>query len=218
MDNIDVTAGHVQIFTPFILSVNLVSSSQMHPYKRHYVRMASYDRWAFQQLFGKLDASISDEHYHANSDLFFRSIHGTLVHLLLSSRLWNARLTLPSSNPLLEKEYPFDVNSYWSRPAHQWEAAVADRKEVYKRILAECDRWIDYVDQLDPEALMQEESFSYLDTDGNRVDRNRSVALDHIFNHNTHHRGQITSVMTRYGGCDATPILDISLMPAELSS
>ncbi|CAF3601023.1 unnamed protein product [Rotaria sp. Silwood1] len=47
--------------------------------------MATYNRWAFQQLYNKLDKHISNEHYHADNGLYFRSIHGTLVHLLLSS-------------------------------------------------------------------------------------------------------------------------------------
>ena len=180
--------------------------------------MAIYDRWAFRQLFNKLDEFVSTDQYHADNDLFFRSIHGTLVHLLLSSRLWYARLTGPSSNPLHDDQYPLKVNSYWSRPAEAWEEAVANRKEVYERIIAECDRWISYVNQLDPEFLMNEESCNYLDMGSNRIERNRAEALDHIFNHNTHHRGQITSILTRYGGRNAAPVIDLSMMPAELLS
>jgi uncharacterized damage-inducible protein DinB len=177
--------------------------------------MAIYNRWAFRQVYSKLDEHISDENYHADSGLFFRSIHGTLVHLLLSSKIWYAHLAASSSNPLHDGQYPHELNSYWSRSANEWEQAVTDRKDLSQRIFIECDRWIDYVKQLNPESLMTEETFTYLDTKGNQHERNRTEALDHVFNHNTHHRGQITAAFTKYGGRDASPVLDLIAMPKD---
>jgi uncharacterized damage-inducible protein DinB len=187
----------------------------MNAYKQHFLRMAIYNRWAYRQLYSKLDEHISDENYHADGGLFFRSIHGTLVHLLLSSKLWYARLTTPSSVPLHDEQYPYEINSYWSRSSNEWEQAVTDRKELSQRIFIECDRWIDYVKQLNSESLMGEETFTYFNTKGDKYERNRAEALDHIFNHNTHHRGQITAVMTKYGGRDASPVLDLVAMPKD---
>jgi len=187
----------------------------MNAYKQHFLRMAIYNRWAFRELYSKLDEHISDENYHADSGLFFRSIHGTLVHLLLSSKVWYARLTTPSSFPLHDEQYPYEINSYWSRSANEWEQAVTDRKDLKQRIIIECDRWIDYIKQLNSESLMIEETFTYFNTKGNKYERNRAEALDHIFNHNTHHRGQITAALTKYGGRDASPALDLVAMPKD---
>ncbi|CAF3441561.1 unnamed protein product [Rotaria sp. Silwood1] len=184
----------------------------MNAYKQHFIRMAIYNRWAFQQLYDKLDKHISNENYYADNDLYFRSIHGTLVHLLLSSKLWYSRLTSSSSNPLEDEKYPYEINSYWSRSANEWEQAIQDREDVYNQIIIECDRWIDYVKELNSESLMAEEKFQYIDTEGNKQERNRAEALDHIFNHNTHHRGQITAIITKYAGQDGSPVLDLSAM------
>ncbi|CAF1475548.1 unnamed protein product, partial [Rotaria sordida] len=123
--------------------------------------MAIYNRWAFRQLYNKLEEHIFDENYRANSGLFFRSIHGTVVHLLLST--------------------------------NEWVQAITDRKDLYQPIFIECDRWIDYIKELNLESLMMEETFPYFDTKGMKIERNRAEALDHMFNHNTHHRGQITA-------------------------
>ncbi|CAF2985009.1 unnamed protein product [Rotaria sp. Silwood2] len=177
--------------------------------------MAIYNRWAFQQLYNKLDKYISNEMYNADNGLYFRSIHGTLVHIVLASKLWYARLANSSSYSLNDEKYPYEINSYWSRSANEWEQAILDRKNLYYDVLSECDRWIDYIEQLDSESLMTEETFSYFDTEGNKTERNRSEALDHVFNHTTHHRGQITAIITKYSGQEASPILDLSAMPTN---
>lgn len=187
----------------------------MNAYKQHFVSMAIHNRWAFRELHDCLERNISDEQYRADNGLYFRSIHGTLVHLLISSRLWHDRHASSPSYPLREARYPCDITSYWSRPPHEWEQAMTDRQELWQRIFVECDLWIDYVKQLDADALMNEETISYFDTDGNRQERNRAETLDHVFNHNTHHRGQITAIITKYGGQEASPVLDISALPRD---
>jgi uncharacterized damage-inducible protein DinB len=118
----------------------------MNAYKQHFVRLAVYNRWASRQLLNKLDEYITDVDYRADSGLFFRSIHGTLVHLLLSSRLWYARLNLTSSCPLDDGRLPFELDSYWSRSTTDWEQAVNDRHELSCQLLLECDGLIMYVD------------------------------------------------------------------------
>jgi uncharacterized damage-inducible protein DinB len=173
--------------------------------------MAVYNRWAFRQMYSKLNEHISDENYRADSGLFFRSIHGTLVHLLLSSKIWYARFTYP----IHDEQYPHELNSYWSRSPNEWEEAVTDRQDLQQRIFIECDRWIDFIKQLNSESLMTEQTLKHLDTKGEKQERDYTTALDHIFNHNTHHRGQITAAMTKYGGQDASPVLDLVAMPKD---
>ena len=59
---------------------------------------ARYNRWMNDKLFG-LAATLSDEARKRDSGAFFKSIHGTLNHLLLADRVWLGRfngLTLPN--------------------------------------------------------------------------------------------------------------------------
>ncbi|CAF2472727.1 unnamed protein product [Rotaria sp. Silwood2] len=60
-----------------------------------------------------------------------------------------------------------------------------------------------------------EETFPYFDTKGMKIERNCAEALNHIFNHNTHHRGQITAAITKHGGYDASSVLDLVAMPKD---
>ncbi|CAF1283788.1 unnamed protein product [Rotaria magnacalcarata] len=71
--------------------------------------MAFYNRWAFRQLYSTLDNHISDENCYADNGLDFRSIHGTLVHLLLSSKLWYNRLTATISHSIQDEKYPMKL-------------------------------------------------------------------------------------------------------------
>lgn len=187
----------------------------MNPYKQHFLRLAVYNRWAYRQLYDKLDEFISDENYRADSGLFFRSIHGTLVHLLLSNRLWHSRLVKSSAQPLDNGKYPHEINSYWARSPEEWEAAVSDRKDLQEQVMNECNRWINYVKELNENSLMNEETIEFVDTKKNPHVRSLTELLDHIFNHNTHHRGQVTAAITKYGGQKASPVLDLFAMPKD---
>ncbi|CAM4800904.1 unnamed protein product [Rotaria magnacalcarata] len=127
--------------------------------------MAFYNRWAFRQLYSTLDNHISDENCYADNGLDFRSIHGTLVHLLLSSKLWYNRLTATISHSIQDEKYPM------------------------KLIL------IGLVQQMNG------------NTQSPIHERNRGEASGHVFNHTTHHRGQITAIITKYVGT----IFDMSI-------
>ena len=41
------------------------------------------------------------------------------------------------------------------------------------------------------------------------VEQPRADALAHLFNHQTHHRGQAHALVTRFGGAGAGPVLDL---------
>ena len=52
--------------------------------------LARYNRWMNQRLYA-LCAELSDAERREDHGAFFRSIHGTLNHLLLADRIWLAR-------------------------------------------------------------------------------------------------------------------------------
>ena len=60
--------------------------------KNHLCTLADYHVWAFEMLYGAL-VSMRGEQYEADAGLFFRSVHGTLNHLLLADRVWFGRFT-----------------------------------------------------------------------------------------------------------------------------
>lgn len=149
--------------------------------------MARYHRWAQNVLAGTV-RRVDEDDYRRDLDLFFESLHGTLNHILLVDRLWYARCTGGDFSPDgLDEELE------------------TDRERLLEKIDDACRRWIDHVDELDEERLSA--PLIYHNTRGVRRELERGFALLHVFNHGTHHRGQISAGLTRLG--HEAPAMDL---------
>src|SRR5213083_2256125 len=60
--------------------------------KAHFVEFAHYNQWSNRRLY-EAAASLADVDYRADRGAFFRSVHGTLNHLLVTDRIWMRRFT-----------------------------------------------------------------------------------------------------------------------------
>jgi len=63
-----------------------------------YRMFAGYNAWCNERLFDA-SARVSDADYRANRGVFFKSLHGTLNHLLVGDRIWMRRFTGDGENP-----------------------------------------------------------------------------------------------------------------------
>lgn len=146
---------------------------------QHLTLMSSYHQWVYKTLFDALEA-VDDEAYYAESGLFFGSIHGTLNHLLLAELVWFHRLhgrTMEITG--LDQEL------------------YTERQALQEALLEQAQAWSELLASLPPEQLGA--TFSYTNTRGEPLSGVRWKILTHIFNHGTHHRGQITAAMTHLG-------------------
>ena len=66
--------------------------------KAHFERLAAYNRWANARLYEAAFA-LSDADYRRDVGALFKSMHGTLNHLLLTDRIWLKRLTGEGDHP-----------------------------------------------------------------------------------------------------------------------
>ena len=155
--------------------------------RRHCELMAEYHRWAYATLCTALD-HLDEERYRLDCGLYFRSIHGTLNHLLLVDHLWYGRLT----------GEPFPMRTL----ADEIET---DRAALQARLLARGPVWRQYLASLDDEVLAGIAEFAKLD--GTTARLPRASCMLHVFNHGTHHRGQVSAAMTQFGG--EAPALDL---------
>ena len=133
-------------------------------------QLAAYNRWANARPYGAA-LDLSDQAYRLHIGVFFGSLHGTLNHLLLTDRLWLKRLTG-------EGEHPNQLNVI----------LYEDRAELTRARMAEDDRLIAVVEKYDEAALAT--LHSYKTTSGMPQSQVLSDILLHLFNHQTHHRGQ----------------------------
>jgi len=148
--------------------------------KQHFAMMAAYNAWANRRVY-EAAALLDDEAYRRDTGAFFKSLHGTLNHLLAADRIWMKRFTG-------EGDAPAALDSI----LHDTLPALTLAREAEDR------RIVDWVDGLSREALAGR--FTYMTvTDLRTVSQRLSPALAHLFNHQTHHRGQAHTILTSLG-------------------
>jgi uncharacterized damage-inducible protein DinB len=135
-----------------------------------FLELAAYNSWANARLY-EAAIALPEELYRADVGVFFRSLHGTLNHLLLTDRLWLTRLTGVGEQPKRLDELLYD-----------------DRLELARARLAEDARLRAVVNSYDEAALSR--PHAYQTTSGKPQEQPLSDILLHLFNHQTHHRGQ----------------------------
>ena len=155
--------------------------------------LARFNRWVNGQLFASV-ARLDDTAYRKDRKAFFGSIHNTLNHLLVVDRLWTSRIKRVEHGITSLKQIMFD----------DFAALRTDRG-------IEGDRLIELVDGLSDEQLASSVTYRRIAGGGdNRMRCDR--ALITLFNHQTHHRGQITCMLTQAGidpgGLDVIDFLD----------
>lgn len=142
--------------------------------------MARYNTWMNAKLYSCC-ASLSDEQRKRDLGAFFGSIHGTLNHLLLADRIWMGRFT----------GEPFTAGSLRDE-------LYADFDELRSARVAEDARIERWVATLTPAAVAGELRYQSIVNPQPRV-YPLWFALTHFFNHQTHHRGQVTTLLMQLG-------------------
>jgi len=158
--------------------------------------LAQYNIWATQRLCESLKV-VSDDDFNKDVGLYFKSIVGTLNHLLLGEHyLWYSRFKQGVS------------------PAIALNTMIQTGKTLLLDELQEKSKnWIEFLEQLDEKTLNAD--LTYKRVSGQQLTLPYAATLMHVFNHGTHHRGQITAAMTGLGY--ACPELDLVYMLAEQS-
>ena len=159
--------------------------------KAHFVMMANYNKWANARVY-KMAGALPDVDYRRDVGAYFKSLHGTLNHLLVADRIWMHRLTGVG-------EHPARLNAIISDdlPTLSIARAVED-----KRIQ-------EYIQTLDESSLDQ--AVRYRTLSGVAQEQRLRDILAHVFNHETHHRGQAHAILTILGVAEPEP-LDLLIM------
>jgi uncharacterized damage-inducible protein DinB len=158
--------------------------------------MARYNRWMNERLY-ELCAGIADAERRADRGAFFRSIHGTLDHIVYADLAFLSRFTgdPPDVPPLGQELY----------------ADFAELRSVRKAVDA---RLIDWTAKLSAEWLAA--PFTYTSkVDGATRTLPTWVLVTHLFNHQTHHRGQLTTLLSQLGYDPG--VTDLPFMPGVAS-
>ena len=151
---------------------------------RAYVqRMARYNRWQNDNLDGVAD-TLSDAERRRERGGWFGSIHKTLSHLLWADQIWMSRF---ADVPKPKGGIPESVELY-----PDWESLKAERQSFDRTI-------IDWADNVGDAWLAADQTY-YSGATKRDWTRPRWMLVTHLFNHQTHHRGQVHTMLTQAGG------------------
>lgn len=156
--------------------------------------MSQYNSWVNEQIYS-LAASLSEEERRRDLKAFFQSIHGTLNHLLLTDRIWLGRFTSSTCyefKALQEAKCIFKCESLSQELYANFIELRAERAETD----AVLEAWIQ---ELEPEMILTPMRYRNLSQTKER-EHPLWFAIAHLFNHQTHHRGQVTTLLNQMGG------------------
>lgn len=154
--------------------------------------LARYGCWMNERIVATL-RSMPDDARKRDRGAFFGSIHRTLNHLVWADCTWLARFT----------GEPYQASAFGADLFDDFDALASERASVDARLL----EWTLRLDEAWLASTLQYRASS----DGRRRELPAWIAVAHIFNHATHHRGQLTTLMKQAG---ADPgVTDLPWMP-----
>lgn len=142
--------------------------------------MAVYNSWMNDRLY-EICRGLSDEERKADRGLFFKSIHSTLNHLLFADMAWLCRFTgeaieLPPMGQDLFDDFEelAGARKAWDEKISAWASAIS-------------------------EGWLSEDRTYTSRMDGVTRTHPNWLLVTHLFNHETHHRGQVTAALSELG-------------------
>jgi uncharacterized damage-inducible protein DinB len=148
--------------------------------KQEFQMFAAYNSWANRAIYDA-GAALSDDEFTRDTGVFFHSLCGTLNHILVADRIWLKRFTGRG-------EAPSALNTI----IHPNFAPLRIARENEDKRIA------DWINGLDEAGFAGRFNYTTV-TDMRTISQRLAPALYHFFNHQTHHRGQASAVLTMLG-------------------
>jgi uncharacterized damage-inducible protein DinB len=145
--------------------------------------MADYNRWQNGNLYDAAEA-LSDAARKEPRGAFFGSIHATLNHLLWADQMWMSRFAgTPKPKAVSIAESVGMIESWGD---------LKRERTVFDRVI------LDWSERLDP-AWLEGELTYFSGGAGRELTKPKWLLVTHMFNHQTHHRGQVHCMLTQAG-------------------
>ena len=164
----------------------------MDPMMDNYRFLARYNTWFNTRLVDACEG-LDDAARKAPRSAFFGSIHGTLNHILWGDTMWLARFAAQGE---ASDALPADLLALPAGARHETEvhAVWAALRAHRERLDAAIEAWLAALPADFPQRTMR-----YSNTKGVQREHPMWQALTHLFNHQTHHRGQVTTLLMQAG-------------------
>lgn len=165
----------------------------------HVRLMARYNAWQNRNLYDAA-TTLDDVARRLDRGAFFKSIHGTLCHILWADQIWMSRLAA-SPKPAVPQSESSSMIADWT---------------TLKNERTDFDAFIvGWADALSADALRGPLHW-YSGAMKADVSMPLWVCVTHLFNHQTHHRGQAHALLTAAGACPHDT--DLFMMPEAMNA
>jgi uncharacterized damage-inducible protein DinB len=163
----------------------------MSELRAHYAVMARYNAWMNRKVYDAA-AALSDDERRRDVGAFFHSLHGTLNHLLLTDRAWLVRFTKDAS---LLQSLDGTTPAFSGRLDQELYADFTTLRAEREKTDADVTAWVATLIDGALAAPINYYSVAY----ERHYEHPLWWAVSHFFNHQTHHRGQVTTLLVQLG-------------------
>jgi uncharacterized damage-inducible protein DinB len=160
--------------------------------KSHFLFMANYNARMNKQILS-ITENLSQDELTENKGAYFHSILGTLNHILVGDIIWLTRFNLHSERyeslkDIIKLPKPKGLNDilYPDVKSFTYARRIIDLA-IIKWLGSDIDK-MDFCHNLE-----------YSNTKGVKSSRNFGELVSHLFNHQTHHRGQVSTLLNQMG-------------------
>lgn len=157
----------------------------------HFKLLANYNQWMNAKVY-EAAAQLDETELTRDREAFFGSILGTLNHILVADTIWLQRFAKhPRCHPLLQQVAELPAPVRLDQILFDDLAELARHRNWMDRQIID---WVQVLTDVDLELVLR-----YHNTKGVAASKRFSSLLLHLFNHQTHHRGQVTVLLSQSG-------------------
>jgi uncharacterized damage-inducible protein DinB len=170
----------------------------------HFTHLATYNEWMNRKLYGAA-AALPADRLHEDRGAFFGSLFGTLNHLVIADLIWFKRIA--AGVPGLASLHSLDGLPRPTSLDHPLCTALPELDALRVQLDATINA---FIAEVRPEQL--DSPFAWTSMKGVASTKRLGDVLLHVFNHQTHHRGQATTLFSQLG-IDVGPTDILLLLP-----
>ncbi len=159
--------------------------------REYVILMSRYNQWMNEKLYASA-GRLSAVDFAAERGAFFGSVCGTLNHIMVADIIWLKRFAgHPARHSAVEPVRALPMPTALNQVLHKQLAPLAEQRKLLDGAIRQ---WADSLSDQDLEQVLH-----YANTKGVEFDRPMAGLVIHFFNHQTHHRGRATTLLTQMG-------------------
>lgn len=155
-----------------------------------FILFADYNQLMNKRLY-KAASNLTKEALNMDNKVFFQSVLGTLNHIMVGDIIWLRRFAKhPSSADSLSYVLKLDKPKSLTEILFEEFDRLKEEREKIDRIIID---WISCLSKKDVD-----ECISYTDMKGLSFSKSFANLISHLFLHQVHHQGQVTTLLSQY--------------------